>query len=114
MKHEDFVVLVTRDGMGRADPPLQHKLITTYLTLLMENGTLPKAICFYADGVKMVVEGSPVLELLQKLEEKGVHLIVCQTCLNYFNVREKLKVGIVGGMGDILAAQMLAPKVITI
>ncbi|MBI5393762.1 MAG: DsrE family protein [Verrucomicrobia bacterium] len=111
---DNFVVLITREGMGNAAPELQMKLVATYLKLLIENGTLPKAICFYTEGVKLVVEGSPVLEQLQQLESKGVHLIICQTCLNYYNLREKVKVGIIGGMGDILAAQMLAGKVITL
>lgn len=111
---DNFVVLVNKEGMGHAAPELQAKLLGTYLRLLVENGTLPKAICFYTEGVKLVVEGSPVLEPLQQLEAKGVHLIICQTCLNYYSLREKVKLGIVGGMGDILAAQMLAGKVITL
>lgn len=111
---DNFVVLVNKEGMGHAAPELQTKLLGTYMKLLVENGTLPKAVCFYTEGVKLVVEGSPVLEQLHQLEAKGVHLIICQTCLNYYNLREKVKVGIIGGMGDILAAQMLAEKVITL
>ena len=57
----------------------------------------PGAICFYADGVKLAVEGSPVLEQLVELETRGCHLILCQTCLNHFGLIEKVKVGIVGG-----------------
>jgi hypothetical protein len=48
------------------------------------------------------------------LSEKGVYLIVCSTCLGYFNLRDKVQVGIVGGMHDILEAQMRADKVITL
>lgn len=108
------VILITNDGMGQADLPLQHKLITTYLKLLLDSNLLPAAICFYTDGVKLVVEGSPVLEQLQALEAKGVHLVVCQTCLNYFGLAEKVKVGVVGGMTDIIEAQWRAEKVITL
>jgi hypothetical protein len=114
MTIEDYVVLVTSEGMGKAETGLQRKLLATYFTLLMENGTLPKAVCFYTDGVKLVVEGSPVLPLLQELEARGVRLILCQTCLDFFGLRDQVRVGIVGGMGDIIAAQMLAPKVLTI
>jgi selenium metabolism protein YedF len=109
-----LVILVTNDGMGKTDPPLQHKLMQTYLSLLDENNTLPAAICFYADGVKLVAEGSPVLEQLRSLEKKGVHLIVCNTCLNYFNLSDKIQVGLVGGMTDIIEAQWQAEKVITV
>lgn len=114
MADADTVILITRNGMGNADQTLQHKLISTYLKLLDEHEVLPGAICFYTEGVHLVVDGSPVLETLISLEKKGVRLILCSTCLNYFNLLDKVKVGIVGGMGDILEAQRRASKVITI
>ncbi len=108
------VILVNNDGMGTAEEPLRHKLLRVYLTMLQENGLYPGAMCFYAGGVKMVAEGSPVLDLLQALEAKGVRLIICSTCLQYFGLTEKVKAGIVGGMNDILLAQWMATKVITL
>jgi len=110
----DTVVLITRNGMGSGETELQQRLVVTYLKLLLENGTLPGAICFYTDGVRLVVEGSPALEPLRQLEERGVHLIVCQTCVNYYSLADRVQVGVVGGMGDILAAQAKAAKVITL
>jgi len=110
----DTIILITREGMGSADVTLQHKLLDTYLKLLMENQSLPAAICFYTEGVKLVVEGSPFLEQLSQIEQKGVRLIICSTCLNYFGISEKVRVGIVGGMSDILEAQSRASKVITL
>ena len=110
----DTIILITREGMGSADVTLQHKLLDTYLKLLMENQSLPAAICFYTEGVKLVVEGSPFLEHLSQIEQKGVRLIICSTCLNYFGISEKVRVGIVGGMSDILEAQSRASKVITL
>src|SRR4030042_4629741 len=98
----DTVILITRNGMGEAEQALQHKLISTYLKLQDEHDMLPGAICFYAEGVHLVVEGSPVLETLLSLEKKGVRLILGSTCLNCFNLTDKVKVGIVGGLGDIL------------
>jgi intracellular sulfur oxidation DsrE/DsrF family protein len=100
--------------MGDAGTELQVKLASTYFKLLDENNILPAAICFYTDGVKLVVESSPVLDSLKSLESKGVRLILCSTCLNYFNLTEKVKVGIVGGMTDIIEAQMKAGKVVSI
>lgn len=108
------VIFITHDGMGKADQPLPHKLIRTYLGLLVEHKQFPAAICFYTDGVKLVVEGSPVLDLLQSLEARGVPLIICQTCLNHFDLADKVRVGIVGGMTDIIEAQWRAEKVITL
>ena len=111
---ENTIILITNNGMGKADETLQQKLIGKYFELIQQNDTLPSAICFYTDGVKLVVEGSPVLEQLKALEEAGVRLIVCSTCLEYFGLSEKVKVGIVGGMGDIIEAQVQAEKVITL
>lgn len=111
---ENTVILVTSNGMGKADEKLQQSLFSKYIELLVQNESLPAALCFYTDGVKLVCEGSPVLEQLRDLESKGIRLIVCSTCLNYFNLTEKIQAGIVGGMGDILEAQTKAEKVITI
>ena len=100
--------------MGKADEKLQQMLFGKFVELLLQNGNLPNAVCLYTDGVKLVCEGSPVIEGLRQLESKGVRLIVCSTCLDYFELTSKVQVGIIGGMGDILEAQMKAEKVITI
>jgi hypothetical protein len=110
----ETVLLVTRNGMGEAEPALQQKLITTYFKLLDENNILPAVICFYANGVHLAVEGSPVLDSLRSLESKGVHLVLCSTCLSYYNLSEQVQVGIVGGMTDIIEAQRRAEKVISL
>jgi intracellular sulfur oxidation DsrE/DsrF family protein len=110
----ETVLLITRNGMGDAEPALQQKLITIYLKLLDENNILPPVICFYANGVHLVVKGSPVLESLKSLEAKGVRLVLCSTCLGYYNLTDQVEVGIVGGMPDILEAQRRAGKVISL
>ncbi len=107
-------LLITTNGMGHGPQELQHKLIRTYLNLLNEHDYLPNAICFYTEGVRLLVEGSPVLDLLTALEAKGVRLIACSTCLTYFGLTDQLRAGIVGGMTDILEAQARAEKVITL
>jgi intracellular sulfur oxidation DsrE/DsrF family protein len=111
---KNTVIQITNNGMGKADEALQHKLAGKYLELIQLNESLPNAICFYTDGVKLVVEGSPVLKQLEELESKGVRLIVCSTCLEHFNLTDKVQLGIVGGMTDIIEAQIKAEKVITL
>ncbi len=113
-EHRNTVILVTNDGMGKSDPELQHILAAKYFQLLLEDGKLPAAICFYADGVRLVCDGSPVLEPLRALGEKGVFLVVCGTCLNHLGLADRQRVGLVGGMADIIEAQWRADKVITI
>ncbi len=110
----DTVILINRCGMGHAGPELQLKLMETYFKLLVENDYLPAAICLYTDGVRLAVEGSPVLAELKSLEAKGVRLILCGTCLGFFNLMDKVAVGIVGGMTDIIEAQWRAGKTISL
>lgn len=108
------MIVVNNNGMGQAEPALSHKLIQTFLNMLDLDDRLPRTICFYAEGVKMAVEGSPVLEELQSLADKGVELIVCTTCLNHYGVMQQLRVGAAGSMKEIVAAQWNAQKVITL
>lgn len=108
------VILVTGDGLGSAERELRHLLATKYFQLLLDDGKLPAAICFYTDGVRLVCDGSPVLDQLRALEGQGVHLIVCSTCLNYLKLTDRRQVGIVGSMADIIEAQWRADKVITL
>jgi intracellular sulfur oxidation DsrE/DsrF family protein len=110
----DTLLLLTNDGLGHAPEELRQKVVVTYLRLLLENATLPGAIAFYTRGVHLVAEGSPALEVLAELEAKGVRLIVCKTCVEWFGLADRLRVGIVGGMGDIVSAQAMAAKVITL
>lgn len=114
MPLSETAIILHREGMGVADGLLPRKLLSTYLSLLLENDTLPGVICFYTDAVKLACEGSEFLETLAALEQKGVHLILCKTCLDSFGIADKVRVGIIGGMGDILAAQAKAGKVITL
>jgi intracellular sulfur oxidation DsrE/DsrF family protein len=114
MSFSDTTILIARRGMGDADPELQIKLIQTYLHLIDESNTLPAVICFYAEGVHLVVSNSPVLKSLKSIEAKGVRLIICNTCLNYYDLADSVAVGISGGMTDIIEAQNRASKVISL
>jgi len=111
---KNTVILVTNEGMGKGDPALQLKLIGKYLELILLNDSQPNAICFYTDGVRLLTSGSPVLEHLHALESKGVRLIACSTCLEFYGLSEQVQVGVVGGMPDIIEAQDKADKVITL
>lgn len=111
---DDIVVIINSDGMGRAEPGLAHKLVGTWLNMLDLDDRLPRTICFYGEGVRLACAGSPVLEELRSLAEKGVELVVCTTCLNHYGLLDDLQVGTAGGMNDIVAAQWAAAKVITL
>lgn len=106
------VVLFSRFGLGQAPADLQQKMAGVFLSLLGVSEGLPDKLLFYTDGVKLVCEGSPVLQHLRRLEENGVELIICSTCLKYFDLMDKVRVGTVGGMPAILEALAQTEKVV--
>ena len=111
----DTVIVFKTDGLGTTDDQsLKEKLAKTYLTLAAQMDPLPAAICFYTDGVNLACEDSPVLEELKALEKQGVRLILCQTCINTFELQDYVRVGVIGGMADIITAMWQADKVIMV
>jgi len=110
----DTVLLFTANGMGNTEPELRLKLAKIFLGLLASGGKTAGKICFYTEGVKLACEGSPVLDELTSLQQAGTELVLCKTCLDYFSLTSKVKVGVVGGMPDIIEAVSAARKVITV
>jgi len=102
-------------GMGQTDnAELKIKLAGKFLALIADADPLPSQICFYTEGVKLCVTGSPLLDELRTLATKGVELVLCSTCLETFGLRDQVAVGVVGGMGDIITAMTNADNVITL
>lgn len=108
------LIQITRNGMGAGDDELGLLLIKNYLTLLSEERELPQVIAFYHAGVKLICAGSPVAETLRMLEQKGVKLMACKTCLNHYGLIDQMEVGIAGTMMDILLLQKAAGKVVNL
>jgi len=109
-----YVIVFNNNGMGKAEPELSHKLAFNFVKLLNEEAQLPSAILFYAEGVKLCCESSIIIDGLKQLEQNGVKMIACTTCLNYYNIKEKLLVGNAGTMADILLYQIKADKIIAL
>ena len=113
MADKNIIIVFKSDGMGVTDNQgLREVLARKFLALIADADMLPKAICFYTDGVKLVCEGSPILAELQALEQRGVHLVICKTCLDTFGLADRVRVGIVGGMTDIITDMWQADSVI--
>ena len=107
----DTIVVLNKDQMGHGDRDLGQKVLGTFLkkSIALKDFT---AIVFFNSGVKLVSEGSPVLAELQMLEERGVDVVPCGTCLNHYGVEPK--VGEVSDMDTIVQELSRAAKVITI
>jgi sulfur relay (sulfurtransferase) complex TusBCD TusD component (DsrE family) len=112
--NDQTVLLFTRNGLGDAPAELQQKLAVKFLQLSLDANTLPAKILFYTDGVKLACEGSPVVNELKALQDRGVELILCSTCLDYFGLRDRVQAGIIGGMPDIIEVLGAAGKVISL
>jgi sulfur relay (sulfurtransferase) complex TusBCD TusD component (DsrE family) len=109
---KNAVLIFTANGIGDAPQELQHQLTSKFLALLLESNLLPAKILFYTEGVKLACHGSPVLKELLEMQNRGVELILCSTCLKYFVLTDQVAVGIVGGMPDIIEAMQRAEKVL--
>lgn len=106
------VVILSSDRMGRGDDELGAILMRTFFHTLTEVEPLPDVLIFYNTGVRLAVEGSPVLDDLRTLEEQGVQLLVCGTCLGYFDLKEQLAVGVVSNMYTIAETLLNAGHVL--
>ncbi|MBO8432621.1 MAG: sulfurtransferase-like selenium metabolism protein YedF [Bacteroidetes bacterium] len=107
-----YMVVIKSLHMGQGEEALGTLLMKSYVNVLPELDYLPQVICLYNEGVKLAIEGSPVLESLQKLESKGVKIIVCGTCTEYYKVSGQLKAGSISNMYHIASLLSTMPKVV--
>ncbi len=108
------VLLIDSDQFGSGDELLGQLLITTFINTLVEAKARPAKVLFVNRGVFLTTEGSRVLDTLQQLENEGVEIFSCGTCLNYYQIKDKLKVGKITNMYDIVDSLLTAQKVVRI
>ena len=97
----DKVVVIRSNVMGEGDSELGKVLIKGFIYALSQQEELPKTILFYNGGAYLTCEGSASLDDLKELEHRGVKILTCGTCLNFYGLSEKLKVGEVTNMYEI-------------
>lgn len=106
------VVAVDTDIMGRGNDELGAVLIKGFLFAVSRLETPPKTVLFYNGGAKLTTEGSTSLEDLRLMEQQGVEILTCGTCLNYYGLTDQLAVGSVTDMYTIVERLSRAEKVI--
>ena len=109
-----IMVMVGTDRMGHGDDELGAKLLFNFLKTLKEMSPELWRLVFVNNGVKLAIEGAEALPVLKELEDEGVTILVCGTCLNHFNLLEKKKVGETTNMLDIVTSMQIADSVINI
>lgn len=106
------VTVISSNVMGNGDDELGGILIKGFLYALSQMETHPDTILFYNGGAKLTTEGSVSLEDLKKMEEEGVEILTCGTCLKHYGLMDKLQVGKVTDMYTIAERMMGADKII--
>jgi selenium metabolism protein YedF len=108
----NFIIAFASDLMGEGDEKLGHLLIENFIKAVKDLDTLPEKMVFYNQGVMLGCEDSPVSDHLKELEKMGVGLLFCATCVNYYSLGQKIKIGILSNMFEIARAMESAAKII--
>jgi selenium metabolism protein YedF len=107
-------LFIAKDKIGTGNDELGALLMKAHLFTLTEMDEKPVSILLMNSGVKLAVEDSPCLANLQVLQDQGVRILVCGTCLDYFSLKEKCRVGRISNMYDITEALFEADNTIRI
>lgn len=98
---KDLTIAFASNTMGKGSEELGKILIKSFVYTLTESTPFPSTLIFYNSGVYLTCEGSEVLEDLKTLEEEGVEIISCGTCLDFFGIQDKIQVGEISNMYTI-------------
>lgn len=110
-----YAVFISSDSIGTGDAELGVGLMKMALWALSEAQTPPESLLFMNEGVKLLVEGQDQnIESVRRLVSRGAEVLVCGTCLDFYHVKDKLAVGEVSNMYDILERMREAAKTITL
>lgn len=106
-----LVIIMGSDILGRGNEELGRVLMKSYIYTLLEGEELPQSIIFINRGIFLTIDGSEVLEDLKKIEKKGVEILSCGTCLDYFQQKDSLGVGKITNMYTITEKMAAAEKI---
>lgn len=106
------VAAIGSDRMGDGSDELGHILMKSFIFAVTQLDVLPDKMLFYNGGAKLTIEGSESLNDLKALEEQGVEIMTCGTCLDYYGIKDKLAVGSVTNMYSIVETLQGAMSVI--
>ena len=108
------VIVINSDKMGQGDENLGVRLMGNFLKTLLNAEKRPQMLVLYNSGVKLAAKDSPVLETLQSLENLGVEIISCGTCVNFYGLVDLIQAGRVSNMQEIVAVLTEAEHIITL
>lgn len=94
----DYVVCIKSELMGEGDPELGRILMDTFLENLKLQEQLPTHLVLYNGGVKLALKGTGTAAALAELEELGARIMMCGTCVDFYNVQYDIAVGMISNM----------------
>lgn len=98
---KDLTIAIGSDKLGVGEDKLGDILMNSFIYTVKETNPWPKTIILFNSAVFLACEGSEVIDDLVAMENEDVEIIACGTCLDYYNLNDKLKVGEVGNMYTI-------------
>ncbi len=111
-RRKGMLVVLSANTMGSGDPKLGTSLMKAFVFALTKQDQLPDTILCYNTGASLTCEGADTLEDLKLLESEGVTILTCGTCLDFYGLKEKLAVGGVTNMYDIVERMENAARII--
>lgn len=108
----DTIVVVNSATMGIGNDELGKVLIKGFIFAVSQLDELPKTMLFYNGGATITTEGSASIEDLKSMEAQGVEIKTCGTCLDYYGLKDKLLVGSITNMYDIVETMAKAARII--
>jgi selenium metabolism protein YedF len=109
-----LVIVIGSDTMGKGNDELGTVLMKSFIHTLLETSPQADSIIFFNTGVKLTIQGSEVLEDIRTLSERGVKILVCGTCLGFFEIKDRLAAGIISNMYDITETMTGAGRLVQI
>ena len=111
-RRKGMLVVLSANTMGTGDPKLGTNLMKAFVFALTKQDQLPDTILCYNTGASITCEGADTLEDLKLLESEGVTILTCGTCLDFYGLKEKLAVGSVTNMYDIVERMETAATIV--
>lgn len=107
-------IFISNQTIGSGNAELGEKLMLNFIKTLSEMKESLWRLIFVNEGVKLTVSGAEALPVLQELESEGISILVCGTCLEFFNLLDKKMTGETTNMLDIITSLQVSDKVINL
>lgn len=108
-----MIYVISSDSMGRGSDQLGWALLQTFVQTIKDVQPLPSKIVFYNGGVKLVTTESGALDALRQLQARGVEILACGTCLDFFQLKSAIQVGQISNMHEIMSTMAEADKIVS-